>query len=194
MRDAAEIERITTPRLVLRCWQPRDAPLLEEAIRSSLPELRPWMPWALAHPLPVEDLAASLGGFRDDFLAGREWVYGIFEPDERRVLGGSGLHRRSGGPGVLEIGYWLRTDATGRGLVTEATAALTRLAFHVHGADRVEIRCDPRNERSAAVPRRLGFTLLATLLDDAQTPIGEPRDTMIFSLTRRAHGARLSDS
>ena len=47
--------RIETERLVLRCWDPRDAPLLKDAIDSSLDHLRPWMPWAREEPKPLEE-------------------------------------------------------------------------------------------------------------------------------------------
>ena len=42
---------------------------------------------------------------------------------------------------------------------TEAARLLTNLALTKLGAARVEIRCDVLNERSAAVPRRLGYAL-----------------------------------
>ena len=42
--------RIHTQRLVLRCWQPTDAPLLKAAIDASLEHLRPWLPWAQHEP------------------------------------------------------------------------------------------------------------------------------------------------
>ncbi len=74
------------------------------------------------------------------------------------MVGGTGLHRRIGEDG-LEIGYWRRADAGGRGLVTTWSAALTRAAFALDGVERVEIHCDEANVASAAVPRRLGFTL-----------------------------------
>ena len=48
----------------------------------------------------------------------------------------------------------------------------------------MEIRCDPRNERSAAVPRRLGYTLDATLRANARGPDGEMRDTQVWALLR----------
>ena len=99
------------------------------------------------------------------------------------MLGGAGLHPRRG-VGALEIGYWMRSARTGRGLTTEAAGALTRVAFEVRGVDRVEIRCDPGNVASAAIPPKLGFTHEATLRRRLQGVNGEGdlRDAMIFSL------------
>ena len=57
---------------------------------------------------------------------------------------------------VREIGYWVRAYAINQGIATE-TAGATRIGFEFLGLDRVEIHCDGRNVRSAAVPRKLGF-------------------------------------
>ncbi|AUX28807.1 MULTISPECIES: GNAT family N-acetyltransferase [Sorangium] len=178
---------ILTARLTLRAWRPEDAPLLREAIDSSLAHLRPWMPWAVNEPASLEATTALLEKFRDDFTAGCDFHYGIFTRDEREVLGGTGLHPRIG-PGAIEIGYWLRESATGRGHATEAVARLTRVALEEVGWSRVEIRCDPRNTASAAVPRRLGYRHVTTLEANALTPAGEPRDTMVWAQTATGLG------
>jgi len=57
-----------------------------------------------------------------------------------------------------EIGYWLDADEEGKDIVSKATRALIDWAFG-YGMNRIEIRCSTENVRSAAVPRRLGFTL-----------------------------------
>ena len=81
----------------------------------------------------------------------------MVEPDGDRVVGASGLHHRQG-PAIIEIGYWIRTDATHRGYATMAARALTTAAFaHLDDIDEVQIRMDAGNRRSAAVPPRLGF-------------------------------------
>jgi RimJ/RimL family protein N-acetyltransferase len=116
------------------------------------------MPWAESEPTTLEEKRRLLSRFAEDFARGDDAVYGIFEPDERRVVGGTGLHPRLEG-NAREIGYWIRADATGRGLGSESTAALTRVAFEVDGVERMEIHCDPANHRSAAIPRRLGYGL-----------------------------------
>ncbi|MGZ4352653.1 MAG: GNAT family N-acetyltransferase [Gaiellaceae bacterium] len=174
--------RIVTDRLVLRCWQPADAPLLKEAVDASLDHLRPWMPWAHEHPQPLDATVELLRTFRGRFDLGEDFVYGIFDAAEERVVGGSGLHTRLGA-GALEIGYWIRADAAGRGLATETAAALTRAAFEFAAVDRVEIHVDPANERSLGIPRRLGFAEEATLRRRLPPqPGGEPRDVVVFTL------------
>lgn len=175
--------RIETQRLVLRCWNPADAPLLQSAIEQSLAELRPWISWARAEPKTLDERIELLRGFRARFDRGEELVYGIFDPDESQVLGGTGLHRRAE-PGALEIGYWIHSGHTGRGLATEAAAALTRVAVEVESATRVLVRCDPANARSAAIPRRLGFAHEATLRGVLEGEDGELRDGMVWTLLR----------
>jgi len=149
--------RVVTPRLVVRCWQPTDALLLKEAVDASLEHLRPWMPWAANEPTDLDTKIALLRRFRGKFDLGEDFVYGIFSRDETEVVGGTGLHTRLGAD-AREIGYWVRTDRINQGIAAEASAALTRVAFEVDKLDRVEIHCDAENVRSAAVPRKLGFT------------------------------------
>ena len=173
--------RIRTDRLVLRCWNPSDARLLKDAIDSSLENLRRWMPWAREEPTSIEEKTELLRRFRGRFDLGRDFVYGIFDAAETEVVGGTGLHMRSGDDS-LEIGYWIRDSRVGNGLATEASAALTRIAFEACGVDRVEMRVDPANTRSLAIPRRLGFEEEATLRRRLRYPEGAPSDVTIFSL------------
>ena len=172
---------IRTERLTIRCWDPRDAPRLKDALDTSLDHLRPWMPWAADEPKPVEEKAELLRAFRGRFDLGEDFVYGIFARDEREVIGGSGLHTRIG-PDALEIGYWIRASHVGHGYAREATAALTKVAFRVCGIERVEIRVDPANEASLRVPRALGFTEEATLRRRLPAAEGQPRDAVVFTL------------
>lgn len=175
--------RIETERLVVRCWQPSDAVAAKEAIDSSLDHLRRWMDWAADEPEPVGLKMQRMRRFRGRFDLGEDFVYAIFDREERRVLGGTGLHTRIG-PKALEIGYWVRADAQGMGLISESTAALTRSAFELCGVDRVEIHCDPENTRSAAIPRRLGFIDEGVLRLRHPAMDGTPnaRDVQLFSL------------
>lgn len=139
------------------------------------------MPWALDEPSELEELRERLAAFRAAFMSEDDFVYGIFDGAETEVLGGSGLHPRIG-HGGLEIGYWIRADRLQLGLATEAARALTRAGLTTPGVDWIEIRCDPRNVASAAIPRKLGYRYRETLRSDVMTPAGEQRDTMVFEL------------
>jgi RimJ/RimL family protein N-acetyltransferase len=157
-------DAIRTARLLLRRWHPDDALLLQPVLEANGAHLLPWIPAHVATSAPLPTLAERLAGYRDDFDAGRQWLYAILTADGARLLGGVGLYPRTAERRVaadaadrVEIGYWLRADATGRGHATEAVRAMLDVARTLPRLRHVEIRCDPRNARSIAVPRRLGL-------------------------------------
>lgn len=172
--------RIVTDRLILRCYDPRDAPALKAAVDASLDHLTE-MPWSRDEPQTLDQKVALLRQFRARFDLGEDFVYGIFHRDDTTVLGGGGLHRRVG-EYALEIGYWIHAAHINRGLATEAAGALTRVGFEIERLARIEIHCGPHNTRSAAVARKLGYTHEATLRERAVDTAGNPRDTMIWTL------------
>jgi RimJ/RimL family protein N-acetyltransferase len=174
--------RIETERLVIRCYEPADAPLLKEAVDSSIDHLRPFMPWTRFEPQTIAEKIDLIRHFRAAFDADDNYVYGIFSRDGSRQLGGTGLHQR-GGPGSFEIGYWVRPDATRQGIATETTAVLTRVGVELCGAHRIDLQIDPANEASAGVPRKLGFVHEATLRRRLDPPDAGPRrDSLLFTL------------
>ena len=172
--------RIETSRLVVRCYDPSDTPLLAESISESVEHLKPWLPWAYNEPEPIEEKAQRMKRFRGLFDLGQDFVYGIFNPEETKLIGGTGLHTRLGEE-QLEIGYWIHKDYIKQGLVTESTAALVKVAFELVHVHRLEIHCDPENLASAAVPRKLGFTHEGTLRANAHM-LDRWRDTMVWGL------------
>lgn len=171
---------IETKRLLVRCYNPSDAPLLAETVTENVEYLRPWMPWAYAEPEPIEEKVQRLKRFRGMFDLGQNFIYGIFNPENTRLLGGTGLHTRLG-ENELEIGYWIHKDFINRGLTTESTAALIKVAFELIRIHRIEIHCDPANLASAAIPRKLGFRHEGTLR--AKTPFLDGwSDSMVWGL------------
>ncbi|MDQ3671673.1 MAG: GNAT family N-acetyltransferase, partial [Actinomycetota bacterium] len=110
------------------------------------------------------------------------------------VLGGTGLHKRRGAD-ALEIGYWIRSSHVGRGLATESSAALTRVAFELCDVDRVEIRVDPANQASLPIPRKLAFVeegILRRRLPPDED--GVPRDVVVFTLFRDGYASSPASS
>ncbi|MDF1506001.1 GNAT family N-acetyltransferase, partial [Roseisolibacter sp. H3M3-2] len=122
--------RLRTERLVLRRWRREGAAQLQHRLDANAEHLRPWIPARVAAPEAVPALQARLARWAADFDAGREWLYGVFPPGEREVLGGVGLYPRGPTGRVpyadadhVEVGYWLRADATGAASAREAVRA-----------------------------------------------------------------------
>jgi RimJ/RimL family protein N-acetyltransferase len=182
--------RIVTPQLVIRCYNPADAPLLAASITESIEHLLPWMPWAAAEPEALDIKIERLRQFRAKFDLGQDFIYGIFNPQENRLIGGTGLHTRIGAD-ALEIGYWINKNDLNHGYATETSAALTKVAFEINRVKRVEIHCAVENLRSAAVPRKLGYTHEATLRKRSFAN-GQLSDSMVWSLFADEYPATLS--
>lgn len=173
-----------TERLTIRGPLPGDGQELHEAVKESHEALRPWMPWAMIVP-SAEEYEVRVREGRLKFLAREDLWMMIFLKGTQTIVGCSGLHRINWDVPKFEIGYWVRSSYARHGYVSEAVAGLTDFAFDLLGAKRVEIRCDARNERSAAVPRRLNFIHEATLRhDDRHHLTKELRDTLVFAKIR----------
>lgn len=68
-------------------------------------------PWA--DPMPTAEAEeAFLRDRMGAFDADEDWGYFLLEPDAGELLGGAGLHPKT--RGIVEIGYWVRSDRTGR--------------------------------------------------------------------------------
>ena len=175
--------RLRSERLVLRCWRDseRDARKLVASISESLDHLRPWMPWARAEPQTLEEKREMIRGNRRKFRDRQDFAFGVFDPEEKRVLGSCGLHDRVG-EGGLEIGYWVHAEHVRRGYATEMAAALTRVGFEIEGARRLEIHCDPRNVASAGVPKRLRYRCEETRPDAEPDPVSGRTETQVWVL------------
>jgi RimJ/RimL family protein N-acetyltransferase len=178
---------IPTERLMLRCPAPGDGAAWSEAVQASLPELRPWMEWAHQTPLDAHRYELAARRAQADFLLRKDLVYLITDRHAGTVLGSCGIHRIHWALPKGDIGYFLDSRHVGRGLVTEAVAALTALALGPLAFQRIEIRCDVRNERSSAVARRLGYALEGTLRHDRRWADDPSRlsDTLVFAQVRQ---------
>jgi RimJ/RimL family protein N-acetyltransferase len=176
-------EQFTTERLTISCAHPGDGVATNAAIRDSIEELKPWMPWA--DPLPsVEDTETHARRAYARFLAREDLTYRGWLKDTQTFVVGSGLHRIDWSVPKFEIGYWVRSNLSGKGYVHEMVVALTKLAFEQLDAQRVEIRCDDLNHKSGRVAERAGFQLEGILRSDSRAVGGLLRSTRIYSKIR----------
>lgn len=169
-------------RVLLRPLRPGDGAAIWEAVEESREQISPWLPWVeKTRSAEDQEAAARRGAAR--WLTREDLMVGIWDRATGRYLGGSGLHRIDWAVPAFEIGYWLRTSAWGQGYISETVRVLCRFAFETLLANRVEICCDSRNDRSLAVARRLGFVQEAVLRNHSRDTSGKLRDMVIFALT-----------
>lgn len=174
-------QRLETERLVLRAFEPGDAPALFELVQASRAHLDPWLLWPgrMSSIGAVEQWAARP---HDGSESNR---LGVFTKDRDELLGAAGLRARSLEPGsswfYVDVSYWLGPHALGQGYATEAARRLAEHAFDDLDAPRVEIRTEPHNERSKRVAERLGFRFEGVLRAVGQRR-GRPADLALFAL------------
>ncbi len=173
-------DRFESERLIIRGPRPGDGTVANVAIRESLAELRPWFPWVTPVPRP-EDTEGVYRRAAARWLTREDFLLLLFRKEDGLFVGGSGLHNVEWSVPRMEIGYWLRTSLTGQGYMTEAVRAITAFALEHLRAQRLEIRCEARNTRSAAVAERAGYTLEARLRRQMRGVDGSLQDVLLYA-------------
>ena len=142
---------------VVRCWDPRDAPLLKDAVDSSLEHLRQWMPWAYDEPQEIDaEGSAAATVSRHCSISARTSSSGSSPPTRARCSAAAGCTRvrvRAGSRSATGCA----PTARGVGSRPSVAAVLTRVGIELAGADRIEIRSRPTTSRAPRSPRRLGY-------------------------------------
>jgi RimJ/RimL family protein N-acetyltransferase len=176
----ALFDELRGERVLLRPYQPADAPALFEAVEESRPYLDQWIGFGHGHR-SVEQSHDWIIRQQARWLLRDDMPCGIWEIATGRFLGDSRIYPQSWESRYFSLSYWLRRSATGHGYMTEAVRLLTRYAFDELNASRVEIRCDERNQASAGVAQRLGYVQEGRLRNHILAPDGTLRTTIIFA-------------
>ncbi len=144
--------------VLLRPFRRKDADALFEAASSSLPELNRWLPWAVL-TWQHRDAMSFLRDSAAAWSEGRAWDFSIRRIDDPdRHLGNVSVWFTARQARVGEIGYWVRTDETGKGVATEAVARCLAVAFDELNMHRVVLRIAVGNVASEQIAAKLGFT------------------------------------
>jgi ribosomal-protein-serine acetyltransferase len=166
---------------LIRGYEPDDAEALWEAVRESVREVSRWLPWCHAQYSRAE--AVEWARSRGPLAAqGLEYAFAIVGP-EGRFLGGCGLNQINRIHGLANLGYWVRTSATGQGVATEAVRQVAEFAFASTDLVRLEIVCAVGNDASQRVAERAGALREGTLRHRLLLH-GRPVDAVMYSLVR----------
>lgn len=179
------MDTLETGRLLLRPWRMRDLRDLYDYARD--PEIGPNAGWK-----PHSSRRESKKILRT--FVGNEEVDAIVLRESGRVIGSIGLHPdrlHHGGMGTCrEVGYVLRRDCWGRGLMTEAVRRAERYAFETLKLDLLSVAHFPENLRSRSVIEKCGFRYEKTLPGSYIDYRGVPMDEVCYLLARGEYLAR----
>lgn len=138
--------------VTLRLWRDDDVAALVDGI-SGDPEIGRWLEM-IPQPYTEEDAVSWIAG------AAKLWDESAAAPfaveAAGSVVGGAGVNWIDRDHGVGDIGYWLRSDARGRGYSTRAVLVVARWVFDL-GCERLQLRADSENASSQRVAERAGF-------------------------------------
>ena len=153
MEDRIELSDGT---VTLRRYREEDAEPVYRAVRESIREISPWMPWC--HEGYSFDDSKTWSASRDDAWAKGEEYSFIISNDDGHLLGVCGLNRFDNENRFANVGYWVRTGKTMQGVATSSTLLLARFGFDELKLNRIEIVVAAENKPSQKVAEKAGAT------------------------------------
>jgi ribosomal-protein-serine acetyltransferase len=166
--------------ITLRPYGVSDIDSVCEAVRESIPELSVWMSWC--HPdYSFEETRTWIESQPDKWEKGTEYNFAISHNTGPLYLGGCGLNVIDQGCGVANLGYWVRTSQTNKGIATAATLLLAQFAFKELKLNRVELTIAVDNQASLRVADKAG-AIREGILRNRVIKNDTPSDAVVFSL------------
>lgn len=170
---------LTDGTVTLRRYARKDEAELHAAIRESIPEMKPWLPFA------HDDY--STGETRDwlktqpkEWKNGTSFNFAIVDAADGAMLGGCGLNQIDSINKSANLGYWVRTGRSGRGVCPAAVLLLARWGFKKLKLNRVEITVAAGNRKSLRAAEKAGARREG-VLRNRLVMHGQAHDAVVFS-------------
>jgi len=149
-----EIELINNS-LLLRPLKLTDSKAVYEAVNESIKDISPWMPWCHGG-YTLDDSKEWIDHSIEAWSNGAEYDFTIVDKNDSKLLGGCGLNNIDNNNCVANLGYWVRSSRTGRGIASSVVELLARFAFEELKLNRIEIIPAIDNKASQRVATKAG--------------------------------------
>lgn len=138
----------------IRPYRLEDSAVVYNAVRESMSELIPWMPWC--HPnYSIDESRTWLENQIPAFQQGKAFEFAIVSLSGR-YLGGCGLNQIDNINRRTNLGYWVRSSAAGHGVATAAVKLIRSWGFENTDLIRLEIVIAVENQASRRVAEKAG--------------------------------------
>lgn len=172
---------MTSSEIVIRPYRRDDASLLFEAASESVRDVYPWLPWC--HPgYSIAESDAWVEHSLRAWDEGRELNF-VVEDRLHRFLGGCGINQRIANHRVANLGYWVRSSATRRGVATAAVRLVAEYAFEHTDLLRLEVVVAMENVASHRVMEKIG-AIREGRAHDRLFVHGRSHDAVVYALLR----------
>ncbi|HJU53488.1 MAG TPA: GNAT family protein [Pyrinomonadaceae bacterium] len=175
-------------KILIRPYRAEDIGVMYEAVRESIAEVSPWLPWCHAG-YSVEETTAFVMARDEAWHNDEAYAFGVFDANTRDYLGGVGLNFINRVHQSANLGYWVRSSQTGRGVASRATRLAARFALEQLGFQRIEILAAVENLPSQRVAEKAGATREGVLRKRLLVN-GQPYDAVLYSLVAEDFGIR----
>ena len=155
-RSALRRAPVETARILLVPLELNDGGELWDAVEGSRWHLERWLPWVPFNNAPEASVRYAEACV-SDWDSGRAVRFAIRDRQTRELLGVVGLDSCVHLHRSCELGYWLKREATGKGIMTEAARACVDFAFGRMSVHRIRCAAATDNSASLRVIARLGF-------------------------------------
>lgn len=166
--------------LKLELTSEKHATALYEAVNSNREHLAAFLPW-VDNFHSVKDFSEYINNCMQLNLQQQELSFVIILND--KLVGRIGLHYINLQHKNAAIGYWLTRDATGQGIIGRCCKTIIGYGFKELGLHRIEIKAAEKNQRSIAIPEKLGFKKEG-ILRQAELVNGVFHDLVIYSMLK----------
>lgn len=170
-----------TDEIILRNYREEDAPELFTTVDANRQHLRQWLIW-VDGTLKEEHSLEYIRVARQEQYDQLSIAFGIFKKD--KLIGGMGMHQWDQRLRKAQLGYWLVKDEEGKGIINKSAMVLIRYLFEHLQLNKIELHHLLGNIRSAAVARRLNFTVEG-IWRDSFLMNGRLNDLVVNGLLRR---------
>ncbi|OOG91221.1 GNAT family N-acetyltransferase [Bacillus pseudomycoides] len=136
---------------------------LYQLVDRSREHLRKWLPWVKGTK-SADAYDEILPMWLKKYADGNGFETGIRY--KGKLVGMVGIHEVNWAKKATSLGYYLAEEAGGKGIMTRSVKAVLRYAFEELKLNKIEIRCGVENQKSRAIPERLGFKLDGVMRDE----------------------------
>ncbi len=161
-----------------------DADALVVAVRESVADIAPWMVWCrpdYGREHALSWIHAAMAGPS----SGSSYEFAVIDADGT-LAGVCGVNHVNTVDRFANLGYWIRTSRSRRGLAPAAVRAVAGWTFANTSLNRLEIVVAIGNRKSQRVAEKVGASREAVLRQRLMVA-GAPSDAVMYALLRAGH-------